>query len=250
MSQADDDYFDNCEDEFDEDTFAHNHRHSYGRNKMATASPRLTTPVFRGSYCNLVTPRAVSEDDPDEKQYSMSVVLRKDDPAAVKFMKQFEKAVSAACIEKFGKDMPRSSLKHYPVKDADEDTNSEGEVLATANPEWEGCWIINAKNKRKPGAIDKAGNKLFSDDELYSGAWYMASLNVWAWAGKKFGKGVSVSLNNVLKDHDDDQFAGGASAEKDFESHINSDAEVGDDDEEEETPPPKKKAKKRDPLLG
>lgn len=210
---------------------------------------RATTPCFRGSFVCLVTPRAVSDDKPDAKEYSMTIVLNKDEPTTAKFMKKLEAAISAACVEKFGKDMPRKVLKHYPITDADAAVDEDGEALTEKFPEWENSWIIRAKNKRKPGAIDKAGNKLFSDEELYSGAWYYATINAWAWSGKTFGKGVSISLNNVMKDHDDDQFAGGASAEKDFETMIDGDAEVGDD-EEEETPPPKKKTKKRDPLLG
>lgn len=207
------------------------------------ASTSITTPMFRGSYVTLVTPRAVA-DDSDEKKYSMNIVLPKDSAETKAFIKKLEAAFNASMTEKLGKVYPKSVLKHYPIKDADVDTNQEGDILSEKNPEWEGCYVISASNKRKPGAIDKSGNKLFTDDDLYSGAWYYATVNVYAWSGKTFGKGVSISLNNVLKDHDDDRLSGGPSAESDFKNMIE-----GGGGTEEDTPP-KKAKKKVDPLLG
>lgn len=173
---------------------------------MTDTAIKLTTPEFRGSYVNLIEPRAVSDDPGAEKKYSMLIVLSKTDPEAKAFVKKLEAAIQTASAEKHGKPIPKERLKHYPIKDGDNDEKED----------FHGHWLISASNKFKPGAIDLNGQKLISTEDLYSGAWYRASISCWAWDNPKGGKGVSINLKNVLKVRDDDAFTGVAKAEDDF----------------------------------
>lgn len=175
---------------------------------MAKAEPKKTnkliTPVFRGSYCNLVTPRAIEEGK--DPEYSIQIVLSKKDQKASAFVSQLRKAILSCAQEKFGQPTPEARLKHFPIKDGDaQDDESK-----------HGHWLISAHNKRRPGAIDKAGNKLEFSDDLYSGAWYVVSISPWAWNHKTGGKGVSLNLHNVMKMKDDEAFTSVAKPEEDF----------------------------------
>lgn len=164
----------------------------------APISDSLVTPEFRGSYCNLVKPRTIEEGK--EPEYSLIVTLKKGDPETKKFILKLHAAMAAVYLAKMGK-LPKdvTQLKHYPIADGDKDEKTD---------DWAGYWLIRAKNKRKPGAIDQHGNKLFSEEELYSGAWYRASIAPWAWNNPKFGAGVSIDLRNVFKIRDDEKFSG------------------------------------------
>jgi hypothetical protein len=156
--------------------------------------PKLITPVFRGSFVHLVTPHKIDKDDAEEEpKYDITIVLEKDDPEAQKFVKRLEAAINAAMIEKNGKPIPKGAMKHYPIKDGDEQENED----------FNGKWLITARNKFKPDCIDRKGQKLFNEEQLYSGAWYRASIDLYAWSHPKFGKGVSINLKAVLKERDD-----------------------------------------------
>jgi hypothetical protein len=55
-------------------------------------------------------------------------------------------------------------------------------------------------------------------EELYSGAYYRASIRCFAWEHPTGGKGVSVALDNVMKIKDGEAFSGKSSASDDFAS--------------------------------
>ena len=179
----------------------------------------IITPEFRGSYVTLVKPRAISDEPDAELKYSINILLPKDSPETKAFIKKLEGAFAASMTEKLGKPIPFANCRHYPIHDGDK-ADDDGNVDEITK----GCWVIYASNKRKPGAIDMKGNKLFSEDDLYSGAWYRASLSTWAWTNPKFGKGVSINLDNVLKVKDDEAFGGRAAPpEDDFKSFLGAD---------------------------
>lgn len=162
---------------------------------------KLITPEFRGSFVSLDQPRRLKGDPDSEPKYQMLIPIDPDDD----FWEQLEDEIQAVAKEKFGK-VP-AKLKS-PVKDGDTD----GEEYDNLS----GMKFINASNSRKPGVVDADLDPIIDPDELYSGAWYRASVNVWAWDHPTGGKGCSVSLNNVMKIRDDDRFDGSTSAEEDF----------------------------------
>lgn len=191
---------------------------------------KLMTPVFRASYANLLKPKQRKDAKPDDApKYSVLIVLSKKLNTTKVFLAKLEKAMLAASLEKHGKPIPKNKLKHWPIRDGDEE-NEDGDV----DPNLAGCWCINASTKRKPQVVDKKGELLTSEDEVYSGAWFMATVRPWAWDNVTGGKGVSIELNNLLKDRDDDSLAGGTSkATDDFADHISDDGEASTEDDDD-----------------
>jgi hypothetical protein len=160
---------------------------------------KLITPEFRGSFVHLTKPVKMKGMDESEPRYQILIPLDKDDP----FWDDLEDAIEEALEDKFGK-IPKK-FKH-PVKDGDDE---EYDNL-------KGMSFINATNSRRPGVVDENLDPIMEADELYSGAWYRASINVWAWSHPTGGNGVSISLNNVMKIRDDERYDGGTNAETDF----------------------------------
>lgn len=170
-----------------------------------TTSTKLTSPKFRGSYVNVMKARAIGDGEPT---YSMTIVLDKEDDEHMAFLTKLKKVMKAAAAEKFG-DVPPEKWKHMPISDGDDKDDDE----------FHGKWLITTHNKRQPGILvmDEDGSKraVERENEIYSGAWYHVSVRPYAWKNE-FGKGVSISLNGVLKVQDDEQF-GGSFDESDFD---------------------------------
>lgn len=174
---------------------------------------KIITPQFRGSFVALDKPKRVKGDDDGEPRFQILISLPKSDP----FWKKMEAEVRDAAVAKFGKVPPKFKS---PIKDGDTD-GSEYENLA-------GCNFINASNNRRPGVVDAELNDIIDPNELYSGAWYRASIKAYAWDHPTGGKGASFSLNNVMKVKDDGRYDGATSAQDDFAQVAK--APAGDDD--------------------
>ena len=168
---------------------------------------KLITPEFRGSFVNLTKPHNMpGETDEDKARYQITIVLPKKD----KFWKTINEQIDATASEKWTK-VPKA-LKR-PIKDGDAE-DDDGELKY---PEFEGCYTLQVSTKRKPGVVDKALQPILNADELYSGAWYRASIKPYAWSHPTGGNGVSFSVDNVMKVKDDTPLGGAAEApEKEF----------------------------------
>lgn len=182
--------------------------------------PTVKTPVFRGSFVNLIKARAMDEDS--EPKFSMMIVLPKKAPETVKFLKQLEAAIAEASAAKHGKAIPKEKLKHYPVRDGD---SMEGD-------NFNGMWCIRASSRFRPNVVDTSGTDLDLEEEVYSGAWYKAKISAWGWDNPKSGKGVSLSLESVLKVKDDKKFGGGSKAADDFADDITGEAGGSSDNDD------------------
>lgn len=153
--------------------------------------PRRHTPEFRGSYVHLDRPSRIDEDA--KLTYSMLMVLDPDEDGA--YIDDLEDWVEEVATEKWG-EVPRK-LK-TPIR--------EGEDISESG-EFDGMVCVNLANTRKPGIVDADLEKIDELDqaeELYSGAWYKCSIRPYAWEHKTGGKGVSFSLDNVMKVRDDE----------------------------------------------
>jgi len=180
---------------------------------------KIVTPPFRGSFVHLTQPHAMKV-APGEKQpeprYQITIPIPKNDP----FWKKFDKMVEDAAIAKWGKVPPKLKT---PKKDGD-DTDMDGNV----RPEFAGRWSIQASSKNKPGLVDASLQPIMSEDEIYSGAWYRASVRCYAWDHPTGGRGVSVALDNCMKVKDDEAFSGKSSAADDFKEFASADADADD----------------------
>jgi hypothetical protein len=162
----------------------------------------IITPKCRLSFVHLISPNENSKTKKGAPKYQVSLLIPpKTDLTLMK------KSAAAAAKEKWGGDMPKK-LK-TPFLDAGE-YDYEG---------YEKGWtLIRASTTRKPQIVN-ARNQPVGDDhaEIYSGRWACVSLNAYGY-DTDGNKGVSFGLQNVqLLDHDT-PFAGGASAEDEFEA--------------------------------
>lgn len=168
---------------------------------------KIITPEFRGSFVHVLEPHAMrvapGEAQP-EPRYQITIPIPKTDP----FWKKFDKLVEETAVAKWGKVPPKLKT---PKKDGD-DTDMDGNV----RPEFAGKWSIQASSKKKPGIVDANLQPIMTADEIYSGAWYRASIRCYAWEHATGGRGVSVALDNCMKVRDDEAFSGRARAEDDF----------------------------------
>lgn len=175
----------------------------------------IMTPAFRGSFMHLVTAVAVSDDNPDKKVFQATAPFPKGVPENIKFLQQLQRLIQDASAAAHGAPgLSPGMLKHYPIVDADKDqTKSQYENLR-------GCLVVTMSTKFKPSAIGLDGTELLTDDQLYSGAWYRAMVSCYGWDHKTGGKGVSVTLESIIKVKEDARFGGGANARDDFAALI------------------------------
>jgi hypothetical protein len=167
-----------------------------------TMSNKLITPEFRGSFVNLVEPRAIAEGQ--DPVYGMVVAVPKSETA---FKQKLDDVVNELCMEKWG-EVPKK-LKN-PIRDGDEEDR----------PEFEGCWVFNTKSKTRPGVVDMDLQPILDPDLLYSGAWYRVELSAFAWDHRTGGKGVSFGLNNVLFVREDEAYSGRANPAEAFKAVV------------------------------
>ena len=175
----------------------------------------------RLSYEHIFTPSAF--DDSQEPKYSATFIIPKDhaDLPALK------RAMLEAGQEDFPSDFVGAAWpKGYTcsLKDADKDTDNNGELLADKQPAYKGCYIIEANSTRRPLVIGRRKEAITEDDGIiYSGCYVNASLAAAGYTFGKVKKGVKCYLNGVQFVKDGERFGSDASA--DF------DALDGDDDD-------------------
>ena len=78
--------------------------------------------------------------------------------------------------------------------------------------------MFSVKSATRPGVVDTDLQPIIDPEELYSGAYYRASINPFAWDHPTGGKGVSFGLNYVMKVRDGEPFSGRKAAEEDFKA--------------------------------
>lgn len=124
-----------------------------------------------------------------------------------------KEALKEAAEEQWGTDRKKwPKLKTTPatvIKKAEE------KDLAGYEPGWH---FINLSAKDRPGIVDGNLDDVTDPSQAYAGRWVMCSVNAFAW-DNKFGKGVSLGLNNVQLRKHDDPFSGKGPAKNDFEEY-------------------------------
>lgn len=160
---------------------------------------KLITPEFRGSFVHVVEPHAIKGVENAKPRYQITIPLKKSDP----FWAKVDALVEETAKAKWGKIPPKLKT---PKKDGDEEER----------PEFAGQYTIQATSQNKPGIVDANLQPIMDAKEIYSGAWYRASIRAYAWEHATGGKGVSIALDNVMKLRDDEAFSGRSNAEDDF----------------------------------
>lgn len=163
-------------------------------------STKVTTGKIRLSYLNVVTARAMSEDE--TPKFSTAILIPKkingkENPDLSKIATAVAEAKEVGKTKKWGGKIP-PTLK-LPLRDGDEE-HPEDEA-------YKGHFFLNASNTRKPILLDTDKRPLEKEDSLYSGAYARVAINFFPFAGKS--KGVAVSLESILKLEDGESLGGG-----------------------------------------
>lgn len=173
---------------------------------------RRHVPEFRGSFVHLARPHAVADGDP---RFSMNVMLDPDNDEHMDFLDDLEEWIEeVACAHAdFGGKVPKKFTN--PIKEADVEFEDPGEFA--------GHFLFTAyKNadRGRPGILGpdrEPMDEMDYDEELYSGAYYRATIRPWAWSHPTGGKGVSIALVNVMKTDDGERLGSlDPDAEDDF----------------------------------
>ena len=185
-------------------------------------SKKVMLRNVRLSYEHIFTPTKFSESAP--AKYSATFIIPKDH-ADLPIIKR---ALFEAGQETFPADFkPGAWPKGYTcaLKDADVDTDSNGDVLAEKQPAYKGCYIIEANSMNRPITVNrKTAAVTEADGVIYSGCYVNASLGIAGYTYEKIKKGVKAYLNGVQFVEDGERF--GADALSDFDDI--DDADGGD----------------------
>lgn len=177
----------------------------------------FVTPVFRGAFVNLFTPQAGP--DGGEPKYGVTAIW---DPS--KFTEADKKkwrailgaldAESKARFKKAYKELPGNFKKG--IRDGAEKSDLDGFE--------DGFRFASLTTKLKPAVVDRAKNsegkliKLGPDhgnaDEVYSGAYFRATVTIYSYDNK--GKGLALGLMNIQKIADGEALVQEREADGDF----------------------------------
>lgn len=177
---------------------------------MATATPatKVVTGEVRCSYVHLTEPWANSDNPNAIPKFSIAILIPKSDTATVEKLRAAQENA-----KKIGKDKKWGGEIPHNLKDTLHDGDVEADLKK--NPEYAGHWYMTVSNTQRPGIVDSDLQQIIDPTQLYSGMYARVSLNAYPYntAGNR---GVSFSLNNVMKKREGEALAGSASAESDF----------------------------------
>lgn len=184
-------------------------------------STKVITGKVRFSYEHVFKPYAANAGQ--EAKYSVCLLIPKSDKATMQKLKAAAEAARLGSAKKFDGKVP-DRLK-LPIKDGDEMIEDEidGKSKRRYGPEANGCYVLNASSKQKPGVVDKDKQEILDPTDFYSGCYGRASLNLYAYNASG-NKGIGAGLNHVQKMADGDPLGGGRTrAEDDFDDDLEED---------------------------
>jgi len=177
-------------------------------------SKKVMLRNVRLSYEHIFTPTKF-DDNQETAKYSATFIIPKDHPD----LPVIKRAMFEAGQEEFPADFkPGNWPKGYTcgLKDADKDTDSNGEILAEKNPAYKNSYIIEANSVNRPVTINrKKAAVTEADGVIYAGCYVNASLGIAGYTYGKVKKGVKAYLNGVQFVEDGERF--GSDALSDFD---------------------------------
>lgn len=175
-------------------------------------STRVVTGKVRFSFVNVFEAKAFGEGQ--EAKYSVQLLIPKSDAGTIsRIKKAIDAAAQKGLMTKFGGKMP--AVLKSTLKDADVDTDLDGEVFAKKWDYTAGHYIINVSSRVKPQIVDADLQPIIDPTEFYSGCFGRASINFFAYNANG-NKGISAGLNNLQKLEDGEPLGGITTAEQDF----------------------------------
>ena len=178
-----------------------------------TQNTKVVTGKVRFSFVNVFEPRAFG--DNQTPKYSVMLMIPKSDVDTLKRMRTaIDAAAQKGLSTKFGGKLP--PILKTTLKDADKDTDQDGEIFKDKWDYTAGHYIINVSSKNAPQVVDANRNPIDNPVELYSGCYGRASINFFAY-NNNGNKGISAGLNNVQKLEDGESLGNFSTAAQDFD---------------------------------
>jgi len=179
---------------------------------METRNTKVVTGKVRFSFVNVFEARTYGEGQ--IPKYSVMLLIPKTDVATIdRIKKAIDAAAQKGLVTKFGGKLP--AILKTTLKDADKDTNQDGELFADIWPYAAGHYLLNVSSKNPPQIVDAELNPITNPAEFYSGCYGRASINFFAF-NNNGNKGISAGLNNLQKLEDGEPLGGFTTAEQDF----------------------------------
>ena len=173
----------------------------------AVSTRVVTGPNTRFSYLHVFEPRSINGDKP---RYSVCLLIPKSDEDTVGKIRAGIRAAyqdGAAKLRGGGKTVPPLEIIKNPLRD--------GDIERPDDPEYAGCWFLNANSAQAPGLVDRACNRILDPEEIYSGCYGRASVSFYAF-NSNGNRGIACGLNNLQKLRDGDRLGGRKSPEEEF----------------------------------
>lgn len=163
-----------------------------------------TTGEARLSYVHLFKPYAAMQGQ--EEKFSVTVLVPKSDTDTMaRINAAIEAAKQRGISEKWNGQCP--PIVPTPVYDGDGVRPSDGMAFG---PECKGHWVFTASAKADypPEVVDRQGNPIINQSEVYSGMYGRVNVNFfpYAFGGKK---GIGCGLGPVQKLRDGEALGGG-----------------------------------------
>ena len=177
---------------------------------------KVLTGEVRLSYLHIFEPWA-PKDSNNDPQYSASLIIRKDDKATIKFVKEaIQNAIDKGQKETWGGKIPKNL--HEPLRDGDDERDDD----ASAN-----AFFLNANSKkRKPGVVNSQRETLYSEDEIKSGDYGKVSIRFYPYSANG-NNGIACALCNIMKTRDGEALGGTSSnPDKDFDGEWDDDDDI------------------------
>lgn len=151
------------------------------------ASTKVVTGTVRGSYLTLFEPRAQDQNKPDEKKYSMVILIPKSDKTTLNAIAAAQKAA----VDAKWPGKPPAKI-NYTLHDG----NGAKENGEPYGPECKDCMVMSVSSKNRPGVVDQNVRAILDPTMCVSGDYFRVEINAYGYdySGKK---GVSFGLNNV-----------------------------------------------------
>ena len=159
---------------------------------------QVVTGEVRLSFVNVFEPKAVNESE--TPKYSLTAIVPKSDTKTVEAIKAAIKAAIEGGAQKhFGGRIPQNVTTTF--RDGDTETDDIGVLQKEKYPEYANSYYIRLSTKNKPKVLNADRQEIIDPAEIYSGCYGRVSMTFFAYS-KEGKRGISASLNNVMKTRD------------------------------------------------
>lgn len=172
------------------------------------AEKTLICPEFRGAYVQIMRPKAQKQEDGTMGAAKYSIRAAFPPSADLSGLKA---AAAQAATDKWGDKVPKTIRSPFRLNEELDNP------VAGLDDDWT-IMTFSAPETSKPGVVDNKNQDIIDETEVYSGAWYIAQVNAYAY-DRAGNKGVTFGLLNVRKQKDDEPLGTGKQkASKAFEA--------------------------------